>query len=356
MKKIICVLFVLSIFACKKEESKVVQIQHTDSTVYYSKWTVMNKTPYNIFDHVNDLSFQSNKSMAFISGQNLLFIDSNFNLKTSQIFTSNTPNVYRKFQNHNSLLGETNRFFFFLKPVSKTKESSQLIIENNVNSTEINTRIYNRSYFINDSNTSSFYSYLGYGYDYFAYYIYDTIPTSYKHQLNYYNHQKQINNTVIFFSNIIFDEAFKLNDQVVFWKHTDNEYVTVNTNSMEVQTKLSILKDFSLIGTFNNYAYFYNYKADVVFKTNDFKEFKVVYQNEMLYMPLSYSDGKCLLIIKNKSVSDTYNMEFLVLNLETNETHILSIPFESSEAIKCNWVIGNTLYVLTTNNIYARKF
>jgi hypothetical protein len=197
---------------------------------------------------------------------------------------------------------------------------------------------------------------LGYGYDYFAYYIYDTVPSSYKHQLNYYNHQKQINNNVTFYSNIIFDEAFKLNDQVVFWKHTNNEYVTVNTNSMEIQSKLSILKDFSLIGTFNNYAYFYNYKTDGIFKTNDFLEFKVVYQNEMLYMPLPYSEGQYLLIIKNKSISDVYNKEFLVLNLDTNETHILSIPFESNEAIKCNWVIDNTLYILTTNYVYARKF
>ena len=174
--------------------------------------------------------------------------------------------------------------------------------------------------------------------------------------MNFYDHKKQINNTVTFYSNIFFDAAFKLNNQVIFWKYNDNQYTTLNTSSMEMQTNLSILKDFSFIGVFNNNAYFYNYKANGIFKTNDFIEFKVVYQNEMLYMPMPYFDNKYLLIIKNKSNQDISNREFLILNLETNETHNISIPFKSDESFKCNWVIDKTLYILTNTNIYARKF
>lgn len=357
MNKIIVLFLLVSFFACKKENNNTVNNnQEIDSIVYYNKWTKMNKTPYNFFDHINDLSFQSNKSVAFLSGLNIYIIDSNFNLKTWQTFSANTPNVYSRFQNRNGLLGETNRFFFFLKPVSKNQENSQLIIENNIDGKEINTQIYNRSYFIEDSNTSNIYYYMGYGEDYFAYYIFDTIPSSFKFQLNYYNHQKQINNTVTFYSNIIFDEAFKLNNQVVFWKYNDNQYATVNINSMEVQVNQSILKEYKFIGTFNNYAYFYHYKANGIFKTNDFIEFKVVYQNEMLYMPMPYFDNKYLLMIKNKSNPELSSQEFLIFNSETNETRNLSIPFESDESFKCNWIKNNTLYILTTNYIYARKF
>lgn len=357
MNKVIVSFLLVSFFACKKENNEAVNIsQVIDSNVNYNEWVKMNKVPYNFFDPINDLSFQTDKNMAFLSGLNLSILDSSFNLKTLQVFSANTPNVYKKFQNHNGLTEGKNRFFFFLKPVSENKENSQLIIENNIEAKEINTQIYNRSYFIKDSNFTNIYSYLGFGEDYFAYYIYDTIPSSFKHQLNYYNHKKQINNTVEFYSNVIFDEAFKINNQVIFWKHANNEYATVNINSMEVQVNQSVLKEYKFIGTFNNYAYFYNYKANGIFKTNDFIEFKIVYQNELLYMPMPYFNNKYLLAIKNKSNQDVSNKEFIIIDLENSETHNISIPFTSDESFKCNWIINNTLYILTTNYIYARKF
>ncbi len=355
MKKIIFALLIISIFACKKEENKVSN-QTTDSTVYYNKWTKMNKVTNFIGENITDVSYQQNKSMALLSNSRVYFIDSNFNIKTSPTFFSSLGNINTKFRTDPDLPNNKSAFYYITGADSAPGNGIRLVMMNYVYAQELKSRIYTLSYFIKDTNQNGKYTFLGYGHDYFAYYIYD-LPTKYNYKLNFYKYSQKIDTVLSFVANAYFNTTFRLGNNIVFWNYSDNEFATVNTESLQVQTNQSISKDYTFIGTFNNYAYFYNFKGNSIFKTNDFFNFESVYEYQLISKILPFFDEKYMLLMRYKDTDDNIIIkELTLLNIESKSSKVISMPFENHEDILCHWVIDNTLYILTSNNIYARKF
>lgn len=354
MNKIIAFLLLLSFFACKKEEKNVVQVQSIDSTVYYNKWTKMNKVSLSFGGDITDVSYQPNKSMALLNNNKVFFVDSNFNLKTSPNFLNYSGNYFMKFQTVTGFPNFKNTFYYFINPQSGTSSTSQVIIENNLYGTEILNNFYTRSYFIKDTNQNNYYSFIGYGHDYFAYNIYNT--SGYNYLLNYRNYTKKIDTAISILSNVGFNSTFRLGNNVVFWKDGSNEFTTINTNSFEVQTGMNISNDYRLIGVFNNQAYFHNFITREIYKTRDLLNVKLVYKYNLLSEILPYFNEKFMLILGYSNDNKYLFNELTLLNIESESVEIFSTPFAVDEEIKCHWVIDNTLYILTSTNIYARKF
>ncbi len=355
--KVIFTLLILSFFACKKENDNIVNNdQVIDSIVYYNKWTKMNKVPLRMTDYVTDVSYLPNKTMALLTNARVIFVDSNFNLELSPRFFSNSGNFYMKFQTYDAFPNMKNRFFYMTNAMSIPNKPSQLIIENTIYGSEVNTQIYSRNFFVKDTNQNNSYNYMGYGEDYYAYYIYKALPNLDNYQLRYYNNQKGID-TTISFTGEGYNTTFRIGDNVVFWKYYNNVFTTINTRTMSVQENQIVSKDFRFIGTFKNAAYFYgNIFNQGVFKSNDFEDFQLVYKSELMGNSLPYFNEKYLLIEKYQDAINTSKKELILLNLENNSSQIISMPFGSYEEVRCNWIIDNVLYVLTQNNIYARKF
>ncbi len=356
IKRIFFALLILSFFACKKENNNTVSNnQEIDSIVYYNKWTKMNKVPYKVGNNITDVSYQPNKSMALLSYNKVFFIDSNFNLTISPNFILNSGNSAIKFQSVAGFPNFKNTFYYIINPQAGPGKSSQVIIENNLYGTEIITNFFARSYFIKDTNETNLYNFIGYGYDYFAYYNYNN-ALGYNYLFNYRHNNKKIDTTISIFSKTGFNTTFRLRDNIVFWKYFENEFATINTKSMLVQTNQSISKDYTFIGTFNNYAYFHNFITREIYKTTNFSDFAVVYKYKLLGNVLPYFNEKYMLILSYSNDNKYLFNELTLLNIESGKVESITTPFAENEEIKCNWVIDNTLYILTSTNIYARKF
>ncbi len=357
-KRIFFSLLMLSFFACKKENNNTVSnAQEIDSIVYYNKWTKMNKVPLRLTDYVTDISYLPNKAIALLTNSRVYFIDSNYKVNLSPRFFSNSGIFYMKFQTYNDFPNIKDRFFYLTDAISSSGKSNQLIIENTIYGSEVNTQIYSRNFFVKDTNQNNSYNYMGYGEDYYAYYIYKALPNLDNYQLRYFNNQKRID-TTISFTGEGYNTTFRLGDKVVFWKYYNNVFTTINIRTMSVQENQSVPKNFSFIGTFNNSAYFYNNKFfnQGIYKSNNFTDFEMVYKNDLINNPVPYFNEKYLLIVKYLSTYNDQETEFILLNLENKSSQILSMPLERYEKVRCNWIIDNVLYVLTEDNIYARKF
>jgi hypothetical protein len=353
MNKIIAIFLVLALFACKKEESNTVNNVPTfDSIVYYNKWTKVTKTNY-FYISVNDIEVLANKKVALVGDADIVMIDSNFNFWRSSKFFSNTYNIYKLSQA--SKFDTIRNRFYYLSALTSTKVPyDQIFVSNELRDNEVNTHLYNRAYFINDTAKNNMYYVRSHDYDYFFYYVHKPLEKGYNYLFNYFDHNKSKYKSIEFNSEFEIIEVFRLGNKIFFQPKYGDLYKVIDIFSFDIIDE-NYSTDYAFIGVYNGFAYLIK-KDRSIYKTTDFVNYTKVFQDNFLNQIITYFNGKYLLYYKYDYLNATTFDEIVLFDLKTNKS--LSIKWEDPafDSIQNYWVIDNVLYLLTEDNIYARKF
>lgn len=352
MKKLVFVLLLLSLFACKKEENNVVQVQSIDSTVYYSKWTKVTKTDY-FYIAINDIEVMANKKVALVGVGDVVMIDSNINIWHSAKYFSNTYNNYKLSLAFKEATVR-NRFYYFSTLNSTKVPNDQIMFSNELRDNEVQTDIYDRNYFINDTAKNNVYYVRSQDYDYFFYSVYKPIENGYGYMFNYFDYKKSINKTIEFNSVNEIITVFRVGNKIFFQSAYGNWYKMIDIVTFNL-TEGNYSTDLGFIGVYNGSVYLKSIDK-AIYKTTDFVNYTKVFQDNLLGSNITYFSGNYLLYYKYDYLKYTTKDELILFDLKTNKA--ISIEWKGTEfgSIQNYWVIDNTLYLLTKNSIYARKF
>ncbi|MFZ4796795.1 MAG: hypothetical protein ACOYMA_04830 [Bacteroidia bacterium] len=353
MKKLVFALFLLSFFACKKEESKVVQVQSIDSTIYYNKWTKVTKTNFSNIGF-NDIEVLANKKVALIGFSDVTIIDSNYSFWRSAKYFSNTYNSF-KLSLDSKNASVRNCFYYFSALTSpNVVPYNQIFVSNEIRDNEVQTDLYDRNYFINDTTKNNVYYVRSQDYDYFFYYVYKPSEKNYNYLFNYFDHNRSIYKTIEFKSVNEISKVFKSGNKIFFQSKYGNLFKVIDIVTFNLMDG-SYSTDFGFIGAHNGVIYLNN-KDKGIYKTTDFVNYTKVFQDNLLGQNITYFSGKHLLYYKYDYLKSTIIDELILFDLKTNKAITIEWKDPDFDSIQYYWVIDNTLYVLTTNNIYARKF
>lgn len=353
MNKIIVLFLLVSFFACKKENNNTVSnAQVVDSTVYFSKWTKMNKA--NIF-HIgfNDIEVMANKKVALIGYTDVIILDTNYSFWRSAKFFSNTYNKYKlSLESKNAKV--RNRFYYFSDLTSPNVPYDQIFVSNEIRDNEVQTDLYNRNYFINDTAKNNVYYVRSQDYDYFFFYVYKPSEKNYNYLFNYFDNNKSIYKSIEFNSVNEIINVFRVGNKIFFQTNNANIYKVIDIVTFNL-TEGNYSTDFGFIGTYNGNAYL-NKKDRGIYKTKDFVNYTKVFQDNLLGSNITYFSSKYLLYYKFDYVKSTKIDELILFDLNSNKAITIKWQDPEFDSIQYYWVIDNILYVLTEDNIYARKF